>query len=159
MHVKGIIDEDFINYKVPSMHIGTCRCSFKCDKENGESCCQNSSLVKMRTITVSDDDIIKRYLGNEISKAICFAGLEPIDQFEELIHFIRMFRKKYKCDDEVVIFTGYDKEEIPEQLEELKQFKNIIMKYGRYIPRQERHFDKVLGVYLASPNQYGEVLS
>lgn len=159
MHVKGILDEDFINYKVPSMHIGTCRCSFKCDKENGESCCQNSSLVNMKTITISDDEIINRYLTNDITKAICFAGLEPIDQFDELIHFIKLLRNKYKCDDEVVIFTGYNKDEITEQIEELKKFKNIVMKYGRFIPREERRLDKVLGVYLASPNQYGEVLS
>lgn len=113
----------------------------------------------MKTITISDDEIINRYLTNDITRAICFAGLEPMDQFDELIHFIKLLRNKYKCDDEVVIFTGYNKDEITEQIDELKKFKNIIMKYGRFIPRKERRLDKVLGVYLASPNQYGEVLS
>ena len=53
---------------------------------------------------------------------------------------------------------GYDKEEIPEHLMTLKKYKNIIMKFGRYIPNQKKHFDPVLGVYLASNNQYGEKL-
>jgi hypothetical protein len=40
----------------------------------------------------------------------------------------------------------------------LKNFDNIIIKYGRYIPGQEKHFDETLGVYLASDNQYAERL-
>ena len=159
MHIKGILDEDFINYKKPCMHIGACRCSFKCDKESGESCCQNSSLALSKTITINDNEIIKRYLANDISKAICFAGLEPFDQFDEVVHFVKLLRHKYHCDDDVVIFTGYNKFEIEDQIEILKKYKNIIIKYGRYIPRCERHFDKTIGVYLASPNQYGEVIS
>ena len=45
MIVKGIIDEDFINYKKPSMVIEFPYCSFKCDKECGQPVCQNSSLI------------------------------------------------------------------------------------------------------------------
>ena len=41
MLVKGIIDEDFINYKKPSMYIASSKCSFKCDKECGRAVCQN----------------------------------------------------------------------------------------------------------------------
>ena len=33
-------------------------------------------------------------------------------------------------------------------------YNNIIIKFGRYIPNQGTHFDKVLGVKLASDNQY-----
>ena len=159
MHIKGILDEDFINYKVPSMHICAYTCSFKCDKESGESCCQNSSLTKMATITTKDDAIIERYIKNDITKAICFAGLEPLDQFDELVHFIRQLRNKYKCDHDVVIYTGYNKDEVPDKISELQKFKNIVVKFGRYIPHNERHFDKTLGVFLASPNQYAERIS
>ena len=35
MRVKGIIEEDFVNYKVPSMFINTCFCDFKCCTELG----------------------------------------------------------------------------------------------------------------------------
>ena len=41
MFVKGIIDEDFVNYKKPVMYIAFPCCSFKCDKENGARYCQN----------------------------------------------------------------------------------------------------------------------
>jgi len=40
----------------------------------------------------------------------------------------------------------------------LKDFDNIIIKYGRFIPGQEKHYDEILGVYLASNNQYAERL-
>ena len=37
-------------------------------------------------------------------------------------------------------------------------YDNIIIKFGRYIPNQQSHFDIVLGVNLASDNQYAERL-
>ena len=39
MLVKGIIDEDFVNYKKPSMYIAMPNCSFKCDKDCGRAVC------------------------------------------------------------------------------------------------------------------------
>ena len=35
--LKGIIDEDFVNYRVPSMTLMFPKCSFKCEKEYGEN--------------------------------------------------------------------------------------------------------------------------
>lgn len=159
MHLKGILDEDFINYKIPSMHIATSRCSFKCDIESGEKICQNGILAAQKTVTMKNDDIITRYLANNITHAIVFAGLEPMDSFDEVHNFIKKLRKKYKCKDDVVIYTGYNKEEIQDQIRILQQYDNIVVKFGRYIPRCERHLDEVLGVFLASPNQFGERIS
>jgi len=159
MHLKGILDEDFINYKIPSMYIATSMCSFKCDTESGGNWCQNSVLATQKTITMKNDDIINRYLSNDITHAIVFAGLEPMDSFDEVIAFIKSLRKKFKCKDDVVIYTGYSKDEIEDQIAELQKYENIVMKYGRFLPHYDRHFDKVLGVFLASPNQYGERIS
>ena len=39
MLIKGIIDEDFLNYKKPSMVIAFPHCSFKCEKELGKKVC------------------------------------------------------------------------------------------------------------------------
>jgi hypothetical protein len=39
MVIKGIVDEDFVNYKKPSMFIIMPYCDFKCDKEAGCSIC------------------------------------------------------------------------------------------------------------------------
>ena len=36
----------------------------------------------------------------------------------------------------------------------LLQYPNIIIKYGRFIPDQKSHYDEILGVELASNNQY-----
>lgn len=159
MHIKGITDEDFVNYRIPSIFICTAFCSFMCDKESGVSCCQNSSLAQQPTLDIPDDKIIRRYLDNHITKAIVIAGLEPFDQFDEVFSFIHKLRNNYHCNDTVVIYTGYTLGEIYAKIEELRMLPRIIVKYGRFIPYQEMHYDKVLGVYLASPNQYAEEIS
>ena len=58
--------------------------------------------------------------------------------------------------DQNACYTGYNKEEILDKLDIIKSYQNIIIKYGRYIPGQKKHFDSELGVYLASDNQYAE---
>ena len=160
MFIKGIIDEDFVNYKKPAMVIEFPCCDFKCDKEYGKSICQNSPLAKIRNIKVEEGYIIEKYLKNPITEAIICQGLEPLDTMVMLFLFIKKFREF--SDDDLVIYTGYNKEE--ERSQDLikfikkNQYKNIIIKYGRYIPGQIPHYDEVLGVKLASDNQYAERL-
>ena len=57
------------------------------------------------------------------------------------------------------MLTGYYKEEIQDKIEWLKLYEPIIIKYGRFIPNQQPHYDETLGVMLASDNQYAERLS
>jgi uncharacterized radical SAM superfamily protein len=152
--VKGVIDEDFVNYKVPSMSVVCPYCTFKCDKECGMSVCQNSSLAKADVIDVSIDNLMKRYLRNPITKAIVFNGLEPFDSFEDVFKFIERIREFRK--DDIVIYTGYNENEVADYVNRLKNFGNIIIKFGRFVPNNQSHFDDVLGVYLASDNQYAK---
>ena len=159
MLLKGIVDEDFINYKVPSMFISTNTCSFKCDKESGSQVCQNSLLANHKSIDIDIDTIIKRYLKNDITGAIVFGGLEPIDQLIDVYDFIFKLRNDYQCEDPVVIYTGYEKEEIKKKISIFSPFRNIIIKYGRFRPGDKPHYDPILGVNLASNNQYSEVYS
>lgn len=153
MVVKKIIDEDFTNYKKPSMFICSPRCTMKC----GEELCQNSPWLKQPDIEIDPIDIIQRYENNGLTKAIIFAGLDPLDSWADLYSFIFVFRSV--TDDDIVIYTGYNKCEITDKIEQLKQFSNIIVKFGRYIPNQQPHYDEVLGVDLASDNQYAEKIS
>lgn len=37
--LKGLVEEDFINYKKPSMFLIFPYCSFKCDEECGRDIC------------------------------------------------------------------------------------------------------------------------
>lgn len=156
MKVIDIIDEDFINYKKPCMTIMMPYCTFKCDKECGKQVCQNSDLAFAPKIEVETENIIKRYLNNSISEAIVFQGLEPFDSFYQIFDFIKKFREV--SNDNIVIYTGYNKDEIKQFLTFFKNFDNIIIKYGRFIPSQKKHYDEILGVYLASNNQYAERL-
>ena len=161
MRVVEIKDEDCINYKKISMFIALPFCSGKCYKELGLDCsiCQNDALRKSKIMNIDDEKIISRYLENPLTCAIVFGGLEPLDSFKELVSFLNTLQNKYKCFDDIVIYTGYKIEEIEDKIKLLKQFKNIILKVGRYIPNSQNIFDKILGVSLASCNQYGVKLS
>lgn len=159
MLIKGLKDEDFCNYKKPSMFIITPSCSFKCDIENGTKVCQNSHLAHSPPIIIKTKQLIQRYINNNISEAVVWGGLEPFDSFNDLRNFIFEFRNSFSLEDDIVIYTGYNKEEIEDKINQLKKFKNIIIKFGRYIPNQQSHFDELLGVTLASPNQYAERIS
>ena len=155
--LKGIVDEDFVNYKVPSMTLMFPYCSFKCEK--GEARCQNSMLALEKNIRVDIDKICERYISNPISESVVLQGLEPMDSYFEVVDLIDTLRNKYHCDDDVVIYTGYNHDEIKDRVNKLAAYKNIVVKFGRYLPDQEAHFDAVLGVNLISDNQYAERIS
>lgn len=155
MLIKTLIDEDFSNYKKPAMFICAPRCNMKC----GEELCQNSPWLKQPDIDMNFRRLVERYLDNNLTHAIVFGGLDPIDTFSDLWYFLAILRNSYRCNDDVVIYTGYTKCEIADKVKILKEFPNIIIKYGRYIPNQQPHYDEVLGVNLASNNQYAEKIS
>lgn len=160
MKVKAILPEDFVNYKLPSMFISTCFCDYKCCTELGVDIgvCQNAPLTKSENIEIEDEKIYKQFSDNPITKAVVIGGLEPMIQINEIINLIDYFRKNNEnCP--FVIYTGYYPNEIPEPLERLKQYNNIIVKFGRYIPNSNSKHDSILGVSLASTNQYAEVIS
>lgn len=161
MRVKTIIDEDFTNYKKPSMLIGTISCGGKCCIEAGIplSVCQNDGWRSCAPVFMDDHEICNRYLQNNLTQAIVFGGLEPFEQFEELLAFIHLFRFGYRHLDDIVIYTGYYPDEIKSSVEALRNYPNIIVKFGRYKPGQNPHFDDVLGINLASDNQFAERIS
>ena len=158
MRVKHIIYEDFVNYKKTSMFIGTVSCDFKCCTEQNLplSTCQNQTNYLKPIIEIDNSKLIETYLANPITEAIVFGGLEPFLQFSELYDFIFELRYKYNCQDDVIIYTGYNKPEILSKVIDLTLLNNIIIKYGRFIPGQKPHLDPILNVYLASDNQYAE---
>ena len=158
MKIKGIRDEDFTQDKKPSMFIIFPYCNFKCDKESGKKICQNSHLATSKSVEVTEFSIVDRYLKNPITQAIVIGGLEPFDSWIELKRLVSLFRTKTQ--DDIVIYTGYEKREVENNmLRYLRAYRNIIVKFGRFVPDKESHYDEVLGVNLASPNQYAERIS
>ena len=152
MKLKGLVDEDFVQYKKPSMFIIAPYCSFKCDKEAGCELCQNSDLAAAPIIEIDYDEIIDRYLNNPITEAVVCGGLESFDSFNELFNLIYALRQKNN--DDFVIYTGYYPEEIYDKVKQLFIFKNVIVKFGRFIPDKPHRFDEILGIELASDNQF-----
>lgn len=157
MIIKQLLDEDFVNYKKPSMFIGFPSCSWKCDKEYGMQVCQNSALASSPIKDIGFKTIVNRYINNPITSSVVCGGLEPFDTWDDLYGLITYLR--VSTQDDIVIYTGYYKEEIEEYIDKLKVFPNLIVKFGRYIPNHEKHFDEVLGIYLASDNQRAERIS
>lgn len=157
MYLKDVIDVDYINYKKPCMVLGFPKCSFKCNKEYGQKICQNTTLSTLPDVEIGVGKLVVRYC-KSMSEALCCQGLEPFDTWQELQELVYAVRTVGIMDD-IVIYTGYTKYEIAVKIEWLKNFPNIIIKFGRYIPGQQPHYDEVLGVYLASDNQYAEKIS
>lgn len=153
MIVKDILWGDTVNYRVTSLTIMFPYCTFKCGKMN----CQNYALAQEKNIDISIPDLVQRYITDDMCEAVVLQGLDPLDSFEDVLEFIAELRKY--SDDPVVIYTGYNASEIQKQITKLKQYTNIIVKFGRYIPNQKPHRDEILGVDLASDNQYAKKIS
>ena len=160
IEVKGIIWEDIVNYKKIGTTLMFPHCDFKCDKECGVNVCQNSSLAAAASQTVLMSLFMRRYMENPLTEAIILQGLEPLDD-PISIYTVSAALNDFNCQDDLVIYTGYYKEEVdPEFLHNLATYTpgHLIIKWGRYIPNQEKHYDPILGIYLASNNQYGEMI-
>lgn len=154
MKLKGLNEYDIVNYKLPSMFLIFPYCTFKCDKECGEPVCQNSALAREPVIKIDMMKLVLKYIDNPLTHAIVCGGLEPFDSKQELFDFITLTRAFTK--DTIVIYTGYKEEELQEEIKALQVFDDIIIKFGRFIPNSPHIFDTVLGVKLASNNQYAK---
>lgn len=161
MLINFLKDEDTVNYKKTAMVVGFPYCTFKCGREN----CQNAILDKSELISIEPEKIWERFNGNPLTKALVLSGLEPFDSLQDLIDLITIFKVRHKSDCDIVIYSGYTEEELATPVSWiLKQCgeeisKSIIIKYGRYIAGQEGRYDELLGVSLASDNQYAKKLA
>lgn len=160
MRVKGIIEEDFANYKVPSMFINTCFCDFKCctELDMDIGVCQNAPLAQSPIKEISDDVIYKHFESNPITKAVVVGGMEPMMQIDEIISLISQFRQNGDWST-FVVYTGYYPQEIENELALLRPLGNIVVKFGRFIPNKPSRHDDVLGINLSSDNQFAERIS
>lgn len=158
--LKEIVDENFQDYKKSSMFLASSKCDFKCLKELGLDCsvCQNMEISKMPDKNLFISNIFTRYKSNPITNAVVIGGLEPMLQFDEFFELISFFRKN-QCHDDFVIYTGYYENEIKKEVQKLKNFDNIIIKYGRFIPNSKPLFDEILGITLSSENQHAVKIS
>ena len=175
MKLKFLVEEDFINYKVCSMFLGFPNCSYKCNIDAGCVVCQNYELKGVPDIEITADEICEKYFSNNLSHAIVIGGCEPFDSPFDLTQLINTIRNKYNCNDPIIIYTGYKKAELQGLVQgeypgvnydklaaaynQLQSFNNIILKYGRFIPGHTPHEDHILGVSLASDNQYAEIIN
>ena len=163
MRVRKLLTERFQDYKVPSMYLAACFCDWKCCPDK-PYVCQNNPVVRLPVTDIPDDEILDAYLSDPITEAIVIAGLEPLLQAREVCSLIRQAVKR-GIKTTFVIYTGYTKDEVRcisffDDLKDTGYRKNVqmIVKYGRYVPDQQPHFDEVLGVELASDNQYAEIV-
>lgn len=101
-------------------------------------------------------------MANPITEAIVLQGLEPLDSLVD-VYTVAAAIKNFNCKDDLIIYTGYNRNELSNTSIILKDLAcctqgHLIIKWGRYIPNQTPHIDPILGVKLASDNQYAEVI-
>lgn len=161
MRYTNVIHEDFANYHKPAMFIGTISCDGKCWRELGlpSDTCQNDALRSAYVREIDTFTLVEKYINNQITEAVVFGGLEPMLQIDEVLKFIYILRNTFNNNDDVVIYTGYYPDELVDELNELRKFENIVVKFGRYIPDDKPKYDDVLMVTLSSSNQYAERIS
>lgn len=156
MKILSLIDEDFSNYKDTSMVVCFPTCTFKCEKEGCVKHCHGKDLLETESIIeTTPQEIVERYQKNPYSKALICSGLEPLDSFDDVEALLRTFREV--SNDPFIIYTGYTLSEALQQIVKLKKYGNLIVKYGRMYDINfftEKKFDPLLGVELASSNQY-----
>ena len=160
MIVKLVKQDDFVQYKKPCVVVCFPNCTWKCCTEAGipTSVCQNQEMCELKDIDITPEDVYNLYKESLFAESICCSGLEPMLQFDDVLSLLKYFRE-HDCDADFVIYTGYYRNEIEDKVQELAKYKNVIVKFGRYVPNQEKHYDEVLGVWLASDNQYAERIS
>ena len=153
MRINGLKDEVFNDFKTVGMYISVPFCSVRCWERLGldKSICQNSHLDNVEIKNIPNKVIIDRYLKNEITKCIIFSGRDSMDSFEEILEFVGDFREV--CKDDIVLYTGRNEDEIQDKLTRLKEYENIWVKVGNYIPNNEGIIDPLTGIKLASDNQ------
>lgn len=156
MQYKNIMFDDVVNYKKTSMFIGTCFCDWKCCKEIGADIClcQNSSAYCLKIKEIDNEKLVRKYLKLGTMQALVLGGFEPFwnNSWDETLAFLKCFRS-YTQDD-IVIYTGYNEDEVADKIGQVKGLGNVVVKFGRYRPGQKPHRDEVLGVNLANDEQY-----
>lgn len=149
MYLTGYVEEDFIQYKTPSLFLSTSVCNKDCPG------CQNRHLKAEGAAKYVDNKvIIQRYLDNPITHAVVLGGLDPLDSIKDLEEFCLDFREA--SNDPIVIYTGYEPQEVADILEKNDShiWGLVIFKFGRYIHDTPPRYDEILGVELASHNQH-----
>lgn len=153
MKLKDVVFEDFTNYKKASMFLIFPNCSFKCG-----DFCQNKDLKNEPTKYFDEHKLVESFILNPITTSVVMGGLEPFENFGEMLDFICTLRA-VDSESDIVIYTGFNKEEIEDKIKILQTYPNIIIKFGRYIPNRPNKEDSILGLTLASDNQYAEKIS
>lgn len=151
--------EVFQDYKKSALLFSTCYCDWKCCTELNIdiSVCQNSKISMQREVNLPFHRILDM-VRNSITDAVIFGGLEPFLQADELVQCIQYLRNNGVKKD-IVIYTGYYIEEISTETLLFLSLNQVILKCGRYIPNRSSKYDEVLGITLASDNQYGVYLA
>lgn len=161
MKIYGLKPNDVVNYRLPSLFVGMGTCNWKCCTEAGldKSVCQNSALALAPRCEVTPEELCRIYNASKVDEAIVVGGLEPLDDMEGLVDLVREFDTN--CTGDIVIYTGYTEDEkqtiIVSDILPLVKRNHLIVKFGRFVPNQEKHYDTILGVNLASDNQYGKL--
>lgn len=158
MKLFDVKTDNVTDYKETSLLLVFPYCTGKC----GPKCHNYNMIGKKPNLDVSVETIVDMYNNLKTHKAVVFAGLEPMDSFDDVCDLVKALSRISKnCD--IVIYTGYYEYEIKDKIKKLIDIyhhnrygnKELIIKFGRYIdnPEDPGHFSEILGIHLAGNNQ------
>lgn len=145
------VRETITDYRKSTLYLCGYICTLGCKD------CFHNELKKNHPTTLSIEKLFTDYISTTSCDAILFSGLNWLEQIEELFVLIHYIRSNH-INKDIVIYTGYDKHEISDKIAMLSKFDNIIIKYGRFDATLPPRYDDVLGITLASSNQWAELL-
>lgn len=134
-----------------SYEIAVAGCHFGCRG------CQNPDLQNFNAGSVLEGEVLQhlledihKYYDKQMIDNIDLVGGEPLDQ-SGLSDFLKLIRKEFPK-LKIWIYTGYEKEKIPDSLLGLSDY----IKCGQYIEswRNDEGFRSEFGPILATSNQY-----
>ena len=151
IQVRNIKFEDNDGYTIPCMVLDMPYCNPKYNNSN--DVCDTYPYSNDILININIDNIIYNYNNNPNTKAIIFQGLEPfyrdmdvfdiskknpngfIDNFSDILYAIKLLRVDYKCNDSIIIHTGYTRDTCSSKgfLKQLQEYNNITITYGKYV--------------------------
>lgn len=141
--LHGYLEEDLVDYKRAGMFLAFPTCTFKCAKELGldpKDICQNYANISEPAKEYSLEELWQIYDKNPLTESFILGGLEPLDSFDDVMKFIKFIREEKKCEDDIVIYTGYFDIEIQDKMDILSRYKPVLLKCGRYKPRTKVAF-------------------
>jgi pyruvate-formate lyase-activating enzyme len=134
--------------------VGALICAVSCSI--GCKDCFNESVKQEPNRCSYIPNILDEIQANPFNEGVILAGLEWSSQPKELIALVKEATKRHLP---IIIYTGYTSDQFIRRVPRIKEFPNVLIKYGSFNQNLRSFEHKEYGVNLASTNQHIQKIS